>query len=319
MIDDSRTRPPRHDYDHAPGAPKTSGVPEPRSAPKLTDDARKQFVMPRVALPTVLLALAAWSLWLSALWLISQGASPAWTIPMAAVGVFIAFTPAHESMHRAAARAAWLNGAIGRGCAALLMAPLPAVRPLHLDHHRHTNAPDGDPDIWSGSGPRLLLPLRWATQDLHYYALVLRNPSRLSRPERVESALTLLLYVSIAWTAVALGHGDTLLFAWVIPARVAVFLLAFTFDYLPHRPHQIPASVDRYRATRILDSAVLHVVLIGQSHHLVHHLYPAVPFYRYRRLWRAMHPGVLGLKLTSSTRDRVDLHAVVLERRHHRF
>ena len=27
-------------------------------------------------------------------------------------------------------------------------------------------------------------------------------------------------------------------------------------------------------------------MLLGQDHHLIHHLYPRVPFYNYRRLYR---------------------------------
>lgn len=78
-----------------------------------------------------------------------------------------------------------------------------------------------------------------------------------------------------------------LLLTWVLPARLAIFLLAFSFDYLPHRPHRVTAAENRFLATRIVDSRVLEVVLLAQNYHLIHHLYPAVPFYRYRQVWTA--------------------------------
>jgi fatty acid desaturase len=46
------------------------------------------------------------------------------------------------------------------------------------------------------------------------------------------------------------------------------------------------------RATRAGDprglaGGVAYAMTLGQSVHLVHHLYPGVPFYRYRRVWDA--------------------------------
>ncbi len=73
----------------------------------------------------------------------------------------------------------------------------------------------------------------------------------------------------------------------VLPARLAILLLAFSFDDLPHRPHRVTAAEDRFRATRLVDSRVLEVLLVAQNYHLIHHLYPAVPFYRYRQVWVA--------------------------------
>jgi len=67
--------------------------------------------------------------------------------------------------------------------------------------------------------------------------------------------------------------------------RLAILFLAFAFDYVPHRPHAITAAEDRYRATSVVESALLNVLLLGQNYHLVHHLYPGVPFYRYQSIW----------------------------------
>ncbi len=46
-----------------------------------------------------------------------------------------------------------------------------AFRPyvyLHTEHHLHTNDAVADPDVWCGQGPKWILPLRWATQDIGY-------------------------------------------------------------------------------------------------------------------------------------------------------
>lgn len=58
----------------------------------------------------------------------------------------------------------------------------------------------------------------------------------------------------------------------------------YVFDYLPHRPHKIPAKVDPYKATHILKGPFsikdFDLALLFQNYHLVHHLWPSIPFYK---------------------------------------
>ena len=62
--------------------------------------------------------------------------------------------------------------------------------------------------------------------------------------------------------------------------------LSFSFDYLPHKPHFVLASENPYRATRLFADPLLTPIFLYQNYHLVHHLYPGIPFYRYARVWR---------------------------------
>lgn len=174
---------------------------------------------------------------------------------------------------------------MGRISALLLLAPFPVARHFHLEHHRFTNEPERDPDAWSGLGPAWLLPLRWATQDLHYYRLFLRSLRTLDPRTLRESLVTSGLGLGLIALACVLGHGELVLLQVILSARLAILGLAFSFDYVPHAPYEATAAQNRYRTTRVFDSALLNVVLLGQSYHLIHHLYPAVPFYRYRALW----------------------------------
>jgi fatty acid desaturase len=244
---------------------------------------------PALSWPALLLAAAAWGVWGGGAWLGVTGRAPAAVaVGVGALGAYLAFTPLHEAAHRAVApRRRALNDWLGRLCAPLLLAPFAVFRHEHLQHHRHTNSPAQDPDAWSGRGPALLLPLRWATQDLHYYWRFPRALPLLTRGERAETAAAMALMLGAAGALLALGQGRALLLAWVLPARLAILVLAFAFDYLPHRPHRVTAAEDRYRATRVVDSPLLGVLLLSQNYHLVHHLYPAVPFHRYGRVWRA--------------------------------
>jgi fatty acid desaturase len=224
---------------------------------------------PRVAWPTLALLVGALVVW-------SVGLATG-SIASSALGAYVAFTPLHEAAHRSLCRARWVNEVVGRVAAIPLLGPFPAVRYLHLEHHKHTNDPDRDPDHWSGRGPAWLLPLRWLTQDLHYYAVYLRR----SRPwrERIECVVTIAVLLAIASPV------------WLIGSRIAVGVLAVLFDYLPHRPHVVTAKQDRYRATACRRGAALYVLTLGQSMHLVHHLYPGVPFYRYASVPTTTHEG----------------------------
>jgi beta-carotene hydroxylase len=245
------------------------------------------LLAPKVAWPT--LGLLALALLLSALGL-ALGVSGALPWPLAAllcaVGAYLSFTPLHEAAHRSLSRPRALNEIAGRLASLPLMAPFPALRYLHLEHHKHTNDRERDPDYYSGAGSAWLRPLRWATQDLHYYLRAARSLEKLRPAERLEAALSLFGF----WGAVAAlsfaGYGAQVFLYWVLPARLAIVLLAYAFDYLPHRPHAVTAAADRVRATGVFDSGLLNALLLGQSYHLIHHLYPGVPFYRYRAVWR---------------------------------
>lgn len=238
---------------------------------------------PRIAWPTLFLLVAALATWALGIALVHAG-SYAGTL-LAVAGAYVAFTPMHDAAHRSIARARWINELAGRLAIIPLFGPFTAVRYIHLEHHKHTNEPDADPDHWSGRGPRLLLPLRWLTQDFHYYA-VYATASR-PRRERIEAYVTLALLVGIAIVLASSGHGRTVLLGWLLPARLAIATLSFAFDYLPHRPHHIPAKQDRFAATHIFEGRLKYAATLGQSLHRVHHLYPGVPFYRYAAVWRA--------------------------------
>lgn len=249
---------------------------------------------PRIAWPTLLVLALAFSSSASAIVLgTTRAAPPALAVLLAAFGAYAAFTPLHEAAHRSIARARWVNEILGRLAAVLLIGPFPAVRYFHLEHHKHTNDPDADPDHYSGRGPRWALPLRWLTQDLHYYVLYVRRFRSRPKSERIEAAATVGAFVLVLAYVVARGYGREALLFWILPARLAIGALAFAFDWLPHRPHTTTAKLDRFGATHAREGVLLFALLFGQSLHLVHHLYPAVPFYRYGKVWRERVRGMV--------------------------
>jgi beta-carotene hydroxylase len=252
------------------------------------------LLAPSVAWPTLALFTACLAAWSASFVALTLGWLPSYLcVASSSAAAFAIFTPMHEAAHRSVARFKPINEIVGRLSALVLTLPFPPFRFLHIEHHKFTNEPDADPDFWTALPPAWLLPFRWASLDFAYLAFY-QARSRL-RPftERLETWLVAFGALSIFIVAAFHRHTSWVLLGWVLPSRVATFSLALAFDYLPHAPHVVSSRVDRFRATTVRSDALLTPVLLYQNYHLMHHLYPAMPFYRYARAWRAQRQMLL--------------------------
>ena len=246
---------------------------------------------PMVAWPTIALFVAALGLYIVATTMGLRGSWPlAAVVCCNAVATYCLFTVFHDASHGSISLNRTLNDWLGR-IAILTFSPLPIFRSfryIHMQHHRFSNEAD-DPDMWCGAGSKWTLPLRWATLDLHYYAWYL--PKLFSRPkaEIRETLITLAFSFTLLAALISQGAGMALLLYWLLPSRIAIFFLALAFDYLPHSPYKATDAENKYIATSIRAGWewMLTPLLLSQNYHLVHHLYPLAPFYRYIKLWRA--------------------------------
>jgi ring-1,2-phenylacetyl-CoA epoxidase subunit PaaE len=100
----------------------------------------------------------------------------------------------------------------------------------------------------------------------------------------VQAAVLTALFAAV----IAAGGLLDLLLYVILAQRIAIVWLAFAFDYLPHHGLHLRPSEDRLKTTRnrIGAERLLSPLLLYQNYHLVHHLHPVVPFYRYLRVWR---------------------------------
>lgn len=213
---------------------------------------------------------------------------------LAALGAFYAFTPIHDASHGSVGRGRALNAWTGRIAGLLMGGSFVAFRYMHLEHHRFTNeGMEKDPDHWSGEGPWFLLPLRWSTQESRYYWLWVRRWPTRPAGERREFILNHLALLAFAAGLAAVYGVEVVLGYWILPGRAAVAALALFNDYLPHRPHSVAQKDDRFRATHALTDPLLTPLLLWQNLHVIHHLYPGIPFYRYGKVWRAQRGELL--------------------------
>lgn len=248
---------------------------------------------PLVDVSIVLIALSAISLILFAIignyW--SFISSPV-AMVLGTIAAYIGFTPVHESVHGNVSRFRWVNHIVGHLCTLPLLGAFLPYCFLHQEHHRHTNDDKHDPDIWCGRGRKWLLPLRWATQDIGYLQHYFRNWPTRPWIERLNLIGCATVFVTIALTSLILAPDLflALLFGWFIPARLALFILAATFSWLPHAPHEDHSP---YLATSVRSSSWLTWLLLGQNFHLVHHLEPRIPFYRLSSRWENQRSQIL--------------------------
>lgn len=213
---------------------------------------------------------------------VAPDVAPVVAVVVGSVACFAGFTAVHDASHRAVSHHVVVNEGVGHLAALLLLGPFLPYRFLHLEHHRHTNVRGDDPDRWS-AGPWWSLPLRWLSQDVGYLWFFSKHIGARPRAEVVDLVVVGVALVAVGAASVVVGAFDAVVFGWWLPARVALFLLAFSFDWLPHAPH---IAVDRHRATVVRSGRLWTLLLLGQNFHLVHHLDPAAPFFALPRLWR---------------------------------
>lgn len=248
--------------------------------------------VPRVAGPTLALLVVGVAAWCASSALYLLAASPWWaTILVNALASYLLFTVAHDAAHHSASSIERVNELIGRVATPFfaLHAAFPVWRFIHMQHHRFTNHDDGaDPDRYTMAGPRWQRLLRWLTVDYAYLGFYLPRWGSRSRREHAEALLWLAIAIALPIALIATGHVVAWLVLLLVPSRLTILFLAWAFDYLPHhRLHHRPEE-DRFKTTRnrVGGERVLSPTLLYQNYHLVHHLHPIVPFYRYIAVWR---------------------------------
>ncbi|GAA4817968.1 fatty acid desaturase [Nocardioides caeni] len=243
------------------------------------------------------LGMAGYFVWDWSLWL---------TVPIGAAVTFLMFSVLHESTHHAISSNTRVNNLFGHLSVPFVVAwsTYPLVKFIHIEHHRNTNEPKSiDPDAWCDEGPKVLLPLRWMTIDIWYVVFYMRRLK--DRPSK-EVVTTFTLFTAV-WglfgTIIALGGGVDLLLALLVPNRFGVMVLAWWFDYLPHHGLTKTQREDKYQATRVRvgGESVLTPLFVYQNYHLVHHLHPSIPFYRYIVAWKRNEEAYLDRNAAIST------------------
>lgn len=247
--------------------------------------------VPTLSWPIVGIFTFALALFGASTWAALTDALPAIaTIAASSAAIFVLFTVLHDASHYSISSHRWVNVAFGR-VAMFFVSPLISFKSfafIHIEHHRNTNDGEFDPDHFVSAAPWWQLPIRFPAMDLPYIGFLARNLRRRPRAEVLETAALMTFSVMVIVAAAFAGQLWTLAVICLIPGRVAMFVLAWWFDWLPHHDLEDTQRENRYRATRnrVGSEWILTPLLLSQNYHLVHHLHPSIPFYRYVAVWR---------------------------------
>ena len=209
---------------------------------------------------------------------------PSWCVfLMNVLSLHLSGTVIHDASHNSAHSNRTINAVLGHGSALILGFSFPVFTRVHLQHHAHVNDPENDPDHFvSTGGPLWLIAARFFYHEIYFFKRQLwRNWELL---EWFLGRLAVALLVFAAWKFDFLGYIFNF---WFSPALVVGIALGLFFDYLPHRPFE---ERDRWKNARVYPSAVLNLLIMGQNYHLVHHLWPSVPWYKYKPTYEVMRP-----------------------------
>lgn len=205
---------------------------------------------------------------------------PAVLFILSVLALHLVGTVIHDASHNVAHRNLILNAVLGHGSALLLGFTFPVFTRVHLQHHAHVNDPDNDPDhIVSTAGPLWLIAPRFFYHEIYFFR------RRLWRKfELLEWFLSRLVLATIIFCAWKFDFQHFIFNYWFAPALVVGLMLGLFFDYLPHRPFK---ERNRWRNARVYPGMVMNVLIMGQNYHLIHHLWPSIPWYRYRPAYHA--------------------------------
>lgn len=251
--------------------------------------------VPTYALPSFGLAVFVFAAFVSVVYGRYQGWLELWQgAVFNSLLLYINFTVLHEAAHGNLACShkplkplenlcGWISGA-------LLTVPFPIFRQLHLTHHAFTNHPQKDPDMWVAAHRLPSMLMRFCSIIPGYYGFIYQHYRQLPQTKKPKqrqrlSAFVLIYGGLLLWGI--FGGWEFVLFLWLIPAMVATSFLAFAFNWLPHHPHE---SLEKYTNTRVIPGQWLNWVLLGQNYHLIHHLYPRIPFYAYQKTYKTLSP-----------------------------
>lgn len=266
---------------------------------------------PDIAWPTVLLtfgSLAVFSVpWIFALE--PEKISAWWIIPQT-LALYASFTPMHDAVHGAISRKyKWVNELCGYISSFMQLYAYKGFKYIHLKHHKYTNDPEKDPDYFSShfhDYSVLLLPLQWMIQPERHIITYMKDIYGRGKrwpyiwitrhlADATEVAITMPPFWYYTYYYLGLsgnGYGWQFLYYWFIPLKLASCFLAFSFDYAPHRYHEITREEDIYKSTHRITGMFgtqngwdLTILMLYQNYHICHHLYPSIPFYRYNVTW----------------------------------
>ena len=208
--------------------------------------------------------------------------------------VYFIYTVVHEAVHANISsrhkNLAWIDLVVGTLACIPLWLFFFQHKKQHMMHHTRTNF-DDDPDIYArGSFAG------WVFWRLPKVLIAYFNPFQLYREclnygvprnEIVITLVTFALQAAVFLGLIAAGYGYELLVLWFIPWWIGQTVMLTLFTWTPHYDHH---ATGRYSNTRVSLFPGANWLLLGQHLHLIHHMMPGIPYYRYQKTFDEIRP-----------------------------
>jgi len=222
--------------------------------------------------------------------------------PLMVVMTYVSYTGLHEAVHVSISgshqRFRWVNEWVGYASALVMGIPLTAHRYEHLTHHRHTNDEHADPDFaLSGLTQSPLGAVKSAATAVmaNYQQYMSKQWQKGAGKQNRAFCLEIVASILIRVVIVLLTDPGVTIALFLIAGVGGTVLLGFLFAYLVHYPYE---EVGRYvdTATIVANGRINTAITwlwLFQNYHSIHHLFPRVPFYRYREIFESIESTML--------------------------
>lgn len=209
--------------------------------------------------------------------------------------VYASYTILHETVHSNVSGfgqpTRWYNEVLGYAAGFMMAIPLTMHRVNHLTHHRTTNDPEADPDmVMAIEGRPGLISLFVASlrSIVKQYTFFLGPawPTTTKR-DRVLTGAEIAVSVGVRGAVALAGFPMEVLVLTVLANLLGNFIIVALFAVAVHHPN---TGRGRYvdTSTIILPAWINGPVTwlwLFQNYHSIHHLFPRIPFYRYREVF----------------------------------
>jgi len=194
----------------------------------------------------------------------------------------------HDSSHRAVSSNAFLNDLVGTLAGQLLLPciNMPAFRAIHMDHHRYVGQEGRDPDTNLVHPPKPFGVFFLMFADLNWVYWYLRYGRHYwSRKVAFYIVLLTVMLVGIHVAFLMSPYWKEFLLLYVVPQRIGLGFVAYTFAHIQH-PDGLTWDKEPFQSTvYIAGTSPFRRLLFGQEDHIIHHVVPHVPWFKYKRVW----------------------------------
>ncbi len=242
-------------------------------------------------------AFSNFAVWLSLWPLVFMGIIPLWLgFIIATINITLSYLPSHEAQHdiiaKPGSKLRWLNQLVGHVSIIPLVLPYRVAKYTHMEHHKHANDPDKDPDYAThANGP---LDAIWksiyyrqprAAGGLNAYGDALK---RIGKPNIVlDGVIYQIIHFGILFGLAWSGYALEAALLWWLPRHIGLTYIQFYLSWAPHHPGE---KSGRYRDTRSFRSILGNIGSLGMQYHIIHHLHPRIPLYRTPKAYWEMKP-----------------------------